>query len=212
MYCVELSRSISTPCASEPHRRLCDLSPYDHLRRFYRLCVAHFKRNVHALRTYVSDEVYSAMLSLSTCEEHPDIQRTLNTIRRGGPKAAGNYPQSHKYLFSLTPLLAWLKDKLEGTKFALPALYQPMSLIPLALWKASPSTTNGNEQAHRNAYREGIHLTLLAGIMKGMKFDQGATSSMDVHATFGVSTRDQEATQVYRATRCIVRQSKYKLI
>ncbi|KIK33428.1 hypothetical protein CY34DRAFT_49613, partial [Suillus luteus UH-Slu-Lm8-n1] len=189
MYCVQLSRSISTPCTYEPHRRLCDLSPYDHLRCFYRLCVAHFKRNVHALRTYVSDEVYSAMLSLATCEEHPDIQRTLNTIRRGGPKAA-----------------AWLKDKLEGTKFALPALYQPMSLIPLALWKASPSTTNGNEQAHRNAYREGVHLTLLAGIMKGMKFDQGATSSMDVHATFGVSTRDQEATQVYRATRCIVRQ------
>ncbi|KAG1862305.1 hypothetical protein F4604DRAFT_1657854 [Suillus subluteus] len=190
MYCVQLSRSISTPCVHEPHRRVCDLSPYDHLRRFYRLCVAHFKRNVHALRTHVSDEVYSAMLSLATCEEHPDIQRTFNTIRCGGPKAA-----------------AWLKDKLEGTKFALPALYQPMSLIPLALWKASPSTTNGNEQAHRNAYREGVHLTLLAGIMKGMKFDQGATSSMNVHATFGISTRDQEATQVYRATRCIVRQS-----
>ncbi|KAG1852721.1 hypothetical protein F4604DRAFT_1933597 [Suillus subluteus] len=111
------------------------------------------------------------MLSLAMCEEHPDIQRTFNTIRCGGPKAA-----------------AWLKDKLEGTKFALPALYQPMSLIPLALWKASPSMTNGNEQAHRNAYREGVHLTQLAGIMKGMKFDQGATSSMDVHATFGVST------------------------
>ncbi|KAG2110340.1 uncharacterized protein F5147DRAFT_772592 [Suillus discolor] len=190
MYCVQLSRSISTSCTHEPHRRVSDLGPYDHLRRFYRLCVAHFKRNVHALRTHVLDEVYSAMLSLATCEEHPDIQRTFNTIRRGGPKAA-----------------AWLKDKLEGTKFALPALYQPMSLIPLALWKASPSTTNGKEQAHHNAYREGVHLTLLAGIMKGMKFDQGATSSMNVHATFGVSTRDQEATQVYRATRCIVRQT-----
>ncbi|KAG2132229.1 hypothetical protein BD769DRAFT_1309396, partial [Suillus cothurnatus] len=65
----------------------------------------------------------------------------------------------------------WLKDKLDGMKFALPALYQPMSLIPLTIWKASPSTTNGNEQAHHNAYHEGVHLTLLAGIMKGMKFD-----------------------------------------
>ncbi|KAG2121525.1 hypothetical protein BD769DRAFT_1390092 [Suillus cothurnatus] len=147
-------------------------------------------RNVHALRTHVSDEVYSAMLSLAMCEEHSDIQRTLNTICHSGPKAA-----------------AWLKDKLNGTKFALPALYQPMSLIPLAIWKASLSTTNGNEQAHHNAYHEGVHLTLLAGIMKGMKFDQGATSSINVHATFGVSTRDQEATQVYRATRCIVQQS-----
>ncbi|KAG2088548.1 uncharacterized protein F5147DRAFT_780942 [Suillus discolor] len=170
-YCVQPSRSISTSCTHEPHRRVCDLGPYDHLRH----------------------EVYSAMLSLATCEEHPDIQRTLNTIRRGGPKAA-----------------AWLKDKLEGTKFALPALYQPMRLIPLASWKASPSMTNGNEQAHRNAYREGVHLTLLAGIMKGMKFDQGATSSMNinVHATFGVSTRDQEVTQVYRATICILWHTK----
>ncbi|KAG2066167.1 hypothetical protein BDR04DRAFT_955393, partial [Suillus decipiens] len=64
----------------------------------------------------------------------------------------------------------WLKDKHE-MKSTLLALYQPMSLIPLTLWKASPSMTNGNEQAHCNAYREGVHLTLLAGIMKGMKFD-----------------------------------------
>jgi hypothetical protein len=40
----------------------------------------------------------------------------LNAIRRGGPKAAGNYSPSQIHLLSLTPLLAWLKDKLEGTK------------------------------------------------------------------------------------------------
>lgn len=86
MYCVELSRSISTPREYEPRQHLCDLSPYNHLQYFYQLCVAHFKSNVHALHTYVLDKVYSAMLSLATCEDHPDIQRTLNTIRRGGPK------------------------------------------------------------------------------------------------------------------------------
>ena len=43
---------------------------------------------------------------------------------------------------------AWLKDKLNSTPFALPGLYQPASLIPLSIWKACPSTTNGNEQAH----------------------------------------------------------------
>ncbi|KAG1717601.1 uncharacterized protein EDB91DRAFT_1031249, partial [Suillus paluster] len=105
------------------------------------------------------------MLSLATSEPHPDIQKTLNIICDGGPKAA-----------------AWLKDKLEGMKFAFPAIYQPASLIPLAFWKASPfrlrdighntpTTTNGNEQSHCNAYCEGIHLTLLAGLMKGMKYD-----------------------------------------
>ncbi|KAG1887408.1 uncharacterized protein F5891DRAFT_967475 [Suillus fuscotomentosus] len=190
MYCMQLSRSLTMPCPYESQRRLCDLGPYDHLRRFYRLCVAHYKRNVHGLYTHVSDKVYTAMLSLATSEPHPDIQKTLDIIRNGGPKAA-----------------AWLKDKLEGTKFAFPAIYQPASLIPLAFWKASPATTNGNEQSHRNAYREGIHLTLLAGLMKGMRYDQGATNSMDVHTTFGVSTRDQGATYIQRAKQCIMRQS-----
>lgn len=43
--------------------------------------------------------------------------------------------------------------------------------------------------------------------MKGMRYDQGATNSMDVHTTFGVSTRDQGATYVQRAKQCIMRQS-----
>ncbi|KAG2346777.1 hypothetical protein BDR05DRAFT_997176 [Suillus weaverae] len=191
MYCAQLSRSITTPCPYESQCHLCDLGPYDHLRRFYRLCVAHFKRNVHGLHTHVSDKVYAAMLSLATSEPHPDIQKTLDIIHDGGPKAA-----------------AWLKDKLEGTKFAFPAIYQPARLIPLAFWKASPATTNGNEQSHRNAYREGIHLTLLAGLMKGMRYDQGATKSMDVHTAFGVSTRDQGATYIQRAKQCIMRQTR----
>jgi hypothetical protein len=98
MYCVQLSHSISTPCTHEPHQHVCDLSPYDHLHHFYWLCVAHYKRNVHALHMHVSDEVCLAMLSLVTCEEHPDIQRTLNTIRHSGPKAAGNHSQSQEQL------------------------------------------------------------------------------------------------------------------
>jgi len=98
MYCMQLSHSILTPCAHEPHRHVCNLSPYDHLHCYYQLCVAHYKRNIHALHMRVSDEVYSAMLSLVMCEEHPDIQRTLNTICHGGPKAAGNHSQSQEQL------------------------------------------------------------------------------------------------------------------
>jgi hypothetical protein len=64
------------------------------------------------------------------------------------------------------------RDKLNSTKFALPAIYRPSSLILLHLWRASPATTNGNEQAHHNAYHEGVHLTLLADLMKGMRFDK----------------------------------------
>ncbi|KAG1825587.1 uncharacterized protein BJ212DRAFT_1255897, partial [Suillus subaureus] len=83
-----------------------------------------------------------------------DLNATLNIIWNGGSKAS-----------------AWLRDKLDSMKFALPAIYQPSSLIPLHLWRASPAMTNGNEQAHCNAYHEGVHLTLLASLMKGMRFD-----------------------------------------
>ena len=59
---------------------------------------------------------------------------------------------------------AWLKEK-ETSHFALPAPYQPFSLIPSLIWKAVPATTNRNEQAHCNVSCDGISLTLLAGIM-----------------------------------------------
>ena len=98
---------------------------------------------------------------------------------------------------------AWLKDKLDSTPFALPGLYQPASLIPLSIWKACPSMTNGNEQAHQNAYQEGINLTLLAGIMKGMKYDQTVMASIDTHSTFGINTHDAQATHAFQAARTV---------
>ncbi|KAG1851301.1 hypothetical protein DFJ58DRAFT_426079 [Suillus subalutaceus] len=55
---------------------------------------------------------------------------------------------------------AWLKDKVETNKFALPALYRPTSFITEDIWRACPATTNGNEQAHRNVNRDGVNLTL----------------------------------------------------
>ena len=112
-------------------------------------------------------------------------------------------------VYVVTPLTntykAWLRDKVDSTPFALPGLYQPVSLIPLTIWKACPSTTNGNEEAHRNAYREGINLTLLAGIMKGMKYDQTAMVSIDTHSAFGINTRDVQATHAFRAARAVSR-------
>ncbi|KIK72967.1 hypothetical protein PAXRUDRAFT_21383 [Paxillus rubicundulus Ve08.2h10] len=70
------------------------------------------------------------MFSLASSDPHPNIQQTLTFIQNGGAKAQ-----------------AWLKDK-ETAKFVLPTIYQPMSLIEPYVWKASASTTNGNEQAH----------------------------------------------------------------
>ena len=45
-------------------------------------------------------------------------------------------------VYVVTPLTntykAWLRDKVDSTPFALPGLYQPVSLIPLTIWKACP--------------------------------------------------------------------------
>ncbi|KAG2125773.1 uncharacterized protein EDB93DRAFT_1243973 [Suillus bovinus] len=194
LFCSELSKNIKTPCIYEPHRKLCDLTPYDHLRRFYRLCIVHFKRNLRPLQSQVLKEVYNAMLSLSSSDAHPNFQRTLSVIRGGGRKAE-----------------AWLKDKLQTNKFAFPALYRPASFIPEDIWRACPTTTNGNEQAHRNINRDGVHLTLLGGIMRGRAFDDRAAQSIDVHASLGIGTRDRDATHAYRASRSITRQGNLRL-
>jgi hypothetical protein len=89
MFCTELSRNNHAFCIYEQNRRLCDLQPYDHLRRFYRVCITHFKRNIFALRRQVTPEVYSAMISLASSEPHLDFNKTLAIIRGGGRKAQG---------------------------------------------------------------------------------------------------------------------------
>ncbi|KAF8184741.1 hypothetical protein BJ912DRAFT_852992, partial [Pholiota molesta] len=190
LYCQQLCAEINGYCSLEtPIRQLSTLNPYDHLRRFFRQCVAHFKRKVQELGSQISPEVKAAMLSLASAEPHPDLDGAFEIIENGGPKAK-----------------AWLKDKRVTNKFALPGLYQPLSLIPLNVWKASPSTTNGNEQAHRNINRDGMNLTVLGGIMLGMQYDFRATASRELHKNEGIYTGDQEATHFRRIARSVNRQ------
>ncbi|KIJ27110.1 hypothetical protein M422DRAFT_271724 [Sphaerobolus stellatus SS14] len=44
--------------------------------------------------------------------------------------------------------LDWLKDKRSAENSILAAIYRPLSKLPVEVWKASPNTTNGNEQSH----------------------------------------------------------------
>ncbi|KAF7333550.1 hypothetical protein MSAN_02419900 [Mycena sanguinolenta] len=144
-------------CPMEPTRLLRTLDPYDHLRRFLRLCTVHNKRNIDKLKPYTTRKV------------HPDLEGAFKVIESGGRKAK-----------------AWLKDKQIGSKFSIPALYQPASLIPLEIWKSGSSTTNGNEQSHRNINRDGVNLTMLGGIMRGMQYDVRAMGALDLHASRGI--------------------------
>ncbi|KIJ08971.1 hypothetical protein PAXINDRAFT_88132, partial [Paxillus involutus ATCC 200175] len=195
MFCVYLCRGNHAPCRYDPRHCLCDMDPYDHLQCMYRLCTIHFQRNILKLHSSVQPRVYNAMFSLSSFEAHPDLEQTLRIIRAGGKKAQ-----------------AWLKDKIEGTKFALPALYFPKSLMPAEIWKACPRTTNGNEQAHRSINRDGTNLTLLGGVMRGQDYDERAATSIGIHDAYGINTCDRGSTHAHRASRAISRLGQYFLL
>lgn len=87
-FCQWLSRDVHKACFDEENRKLSELDPYEHLKRFFRLCIVHYKRNIRALRNHVSHEVYTAMLSLATSEPLPDLNKVLEIIRAGGDKAS----------------------------------------------------------------------------------------------------------------------------
>ena len=91
------------------------------------------------------------------------------------------------------------------SKFAFPGIYWLASLIPLDAWKASPATTNGNEQAHRNVNRDGIGLTLLAGVMWGKHYDKRAYQGVQDIIETGVRMRDEISTHHNRKRRTITR-------
>ncbi|KAJ7688326.1 hypothetical protein B0H14DRAFT_2653299 [Mycena olivaceomarginata] len=189
MYCQKLCAHLGDVyCPMEPARLLRSLDPCDHLRRFLRLCTTHYKRNIRELRPYTTQQVRAAMLSLSSSQVHPDLESAFRIIENGGRKAK-----------------AWLKDKRTGSKFALPALYQSHSLIPLEIWKSAPSTSNGNEQSHRNVNRDGVNLTMLGGIMRGMQYDARAMGALELHASQGIYARDQTATHFRRQQRSVNR-------
>lgn len=111
------------------------------------------------------------------------------------------FPVCH---FFLVILLDWLKEKLlhEGF-YALAAIYWPESKMPLESWKAAPSTSNGNEQAHRNIYRDGTTLTLLAGIIHGLQFDFRMLENIRIFTDEAIQPRDQNSTHFQRLLRGI---------
>ncbi|KIJ29181.1 hypothetical protein M422DRAFT_269448 [Sphaerobolus stellatus SS14] len=154
-FCQKLCRDRPGYCAYNHTRPLHELSPYEHLARFYRLCFQHYSTKVHDLRGHVSENVCAAMMSLASAEPLADLPGTLDLIRRQGGKKGND----------------WLNDKLAAEGFALAGICRQRSLIPVESWKAAPNTTNGNEQAHRDANRDGVHLSLFAGIMRILQYD-----------------------------------------
>lgn len=67
----------------EPGRRIQDLTPYEHLRRLFRLCSNHYYRNIKS--SAVPEEVKHLMRSL-LCIKHDDWEGTVAAIEEKGGK------------------------------------------------------------------------------------------------------------------------------
>lgn len=199
----------------EPSRLLKDLAWHEHLARIYRLCEVHRRRNIEKLRKQkaISDEVYRAMLSLSSTETHTDIAAARGIIRKGGTKAASKHLVSFSVGLTITNRLVlsvdWLKNNEESNPFARAATYQPESFIPIECWKAGRSNTNGGEQKHRDRNRDGTNQTLLAGIMRGLQYDSRGLRSMAVFCGDRIPKRYQESTLYVRSVRVVKRSGEW---
>ncbi|KAF8515754.1 hypothetical protein JB92DRAFT_3114722 [Gautieria morchelliformis] len=86
--CASLSEkgpeTCSYPCACPLHT----LTPYDHLKHFFVLCVNHFRRGIHKLGDDISPQVRTAMHSLVSAYPIHNVEETTELIRRGGPRAS----------------------------------------------------------------------------------------------------------------------------
>lgn len=188
-----------------------DLTPTEHLACFYRYCFTHYTRNIANLRGHVKENILSAMMALASANPLPNYIEVISTIRTGGKKALGAHSLFQKIsenacIFCYN--LDWLKDKELNNAFTLAAIYRPLSKMPLEIWKAAPPTSNGNKQAHRNINRDGIKLTMLAGIMHSLQFDSRAMGTLQFWIKECIPPRDQLSTHFRRSARAIYVKSK----
>ncbi|KIJ50328.1 hypothetical protein M422DRAFT_245581 [Sphaerobolus stellatus SS14] len=130
------------------------------------------------------DKVHTCMMTLASSEElpAPAYDSVVSTILSGGKKAVD-----------------WFKDKEAADGWALAAIYRPKSKIPLYIWKAAPSTSNGNEQAHRNINRDGTKLSVVAALQFGQGVDYRQLESIDLLISHGISHREQVQTYFHRS-------------
>ncbi|KIJ41597.1 hypothetical protein M422DRAFT_255518 [Sphaerobolus stellatus SS14] len=166
-------------CAYEPMKALHKLTPSDHLKHCFRYCFSHFTHHVREFHGEAEEKVCTCMMTLASSEELPApvYDSVVSTILSGGKKAVD-----------------WFKDKEAADGWALAAIYHPKSKIPLYIWKAAPSTSNGNEQAHRNINRDGTKLSVVAALQFGQGVDYHQLESIDLLISHGISHRDQVQT------------------
>ncbi|KAG6818895.1 hypothetical protein H0H93_000513 [Arthromyces matolae] len=174
----------------EKDRLLCDLSPYDHLRRVFRLCAVHVMRNIKTSR--VSEEVRNKMRSL-ICVTHDNWEGTLNFIQTEGGKAGQD----------------WVADKMRS-KFAFPGMCWEKSLIPLQIWQTGDSNSNIIEGLHADVNREGTACTLVGGLMKGNHYDTMKLMGLKTHRKSGIRPSYRHGQLSETAIRKLIRKRRHQ--
>lgn len=110
LYLARISKQVTRQDDFEVFRRVCDLGPYDHLRRILRLCVTHFRRNIKKLGDKgLSAEVLQMMHSLASAQVLQDYAQRIEAIQAGGdlanskPKRTSAFSYSNKSAGRLAP-------------------------------------------------------------------------------------------------------------
>ncbi|KAJ7747876.1 hypothetical protein B0H14DRAFT_2541606 [Mycena olivaceomarginata] len=172
----------------ESERLLAGLDPYDHLRRVFRLCTVHAKRNIKSCA--VDEPVRHLMRSL-ICMRHPSWDETIVEIQIQGGKAGNN----------------WVQDKIRS-KFAFPALCWEKSFIPQDVWKAGDGHSNLIESVHADVNREGVRCTLVGGLKKGQAFDNMKMKTLEVFEDFHIRPSYQAGHLSENAMKSLKRKSR----
>ena len=128
----------------QARRLLASLSPYDHLHRIFRLCVAHIYRNIRKSR--VPESVRILMRGL-VCMEHLDWDRTVAKIKDTGGGSSSRYAVCFQAIPLSSPVEDWVYDK-ERSNFAFQAMCWEKSFMPEDVWRSGDRTSNLIETAH----------------------------------------------------------------
>ncbi|KAJ6456200.1 hypothetical protein C8R45DRAFT_1056526 [Mycena sanguinolenta] len=171
----------------EPGRSLASLTPYEHLSRVYRMCTVHVSRRIKTCA--VSDKVKKLMRSL-ICLQHSDWNATILKIWELGGKAGSD----------------WINDK-ESSKFIFPGICWEKSHIPLVIWQARDQNSNLVETVHRDVNREGVHCTLLGGVIKGQHYDSMKMKTLQAYETSGIRPTYKPVHLVVNMTKNLKRKS-----
>ncbi|KIY48068.1 hypothetical protein FISHEDRAFT_43953 [Fistulina hepatica ATCC 64428] len=153
----------------DPSRTLTSLSPYEHLHRMFRICIAHFFRTIKECR--VPELVKSKMRGLA-CLTHPRWDVTLQEICQYGGKAGQD----------------WVTHK-TNSGFIFEGVCWEKSLIPKAVFQAGDRTSNIVKISHENAYREGKALTAVGVVYAGWHLDTLSLKTLNAWEQFSIRSK-----------------------